>query len=86
MNTKHTPAPWLVHATPNDPDITHEIANVCCIYVGEDSHANARLIAAAPELLEALKGLIAPFNGQMQDKDAYKKANAALKKAEGETT
>lgn len=64
MNTKHTPGPWKC------PDITLDIITadrkqsiaVCHRSVDgnykpglQEAKANARLIAAAPELLEALK-------------------------------
>jgi hypothetical protein len=52
----HTPKPWPIHKTPNDADFTHEVAGICAIYAGnENAEADARLIAASPELLEALK-------------------------------
>ncbi len=54
-----------------------------------NSLANARLIAAAPEMLEALKALIAyqadnetEYLG-MQQIVAYQRAKAAIAKAEG---
>ena len=51
----------------------------------EESEANARLIAAAPELLEAAMAFIAPFDGieVVQDSDIAK-ARAAIAKATGE--
>jgi hypothetical protein len=49
---------------------------------GDESAANARLIAAAPELLEALRtALDASWNGPMPD-HARDKARAAIAKAE----
>ena len=41
--------------------------------------ANARLIAAAPDLLKALKDILAPYD----DPRDYKTARAAVAKAEG---
>jgi len=49
------------------------------------NEANARLIAAAPELLNALKGMLEGFD--VDDKyssDAVIKSRAAIKKATGE--
>jgi hypothetical protein len=51
------------------------------------TEANARLIAAAPDLLEALKGML----GVWEEDPAYghasaEKARAAIAKAEGENT
>lgn len=60
MNIKHTPGPWTVHSCEVHPH--HEIIAECGrrIATQNDYHdgqdkANARLIAAAPELLDALK-------------------------------
>jgi hypothetical protein len=89
--SKHTPGPWSV----DDP---HQIwAESAGEYVAitrvedwdtiprEQAEANARLIAAAPELLEALKAMLtnweeAPAYGS----DAAAKARAAIAKATGE--
>ena len=62
--TKHTPGPWEVHgnnivATKGNVDV----AVICYSgehFTGEDK-ANARLIAAAPELLEALRNVVGAF-------------------------
>lgn len=63
MNAKHTPGPWEIR----DVNVTfisigapehHSLADTWAIDEGvttEQLHANARLIAAAPELLEALE-------------------------------
>lgn len=61
MTTQHTPGPW--YRSPNGDYITD--SNNC--YVAQvtgaselakpTAHANARLIAAAPEMLDALKAL-----------------------------
>lgn len=56
MNTKHTPGPWTVRKDAIKFLITAKdnsgIAHTSGLHY--DSEANARLIAAAPELLEAL--------------------------------
>jgi hypothetical protein len=54
---KHTPGPWRVDSHFN---IFYKDAMVAfpCISGGLDQKANARLIAAAPELLEALENLL----------------------------
>jgi len=61
---KHTPGPWRL-AEGSVVDQTNTVIPISGIaqphgYVPEDdvSWANARLIAAAPELLEALKSLV----------------------------
>lgn len=99
----HTPGPSIaapyssvvgapVVASPNG----RSIANVTYFGLGEDfqnhddeSAANARLIAAAPDLLEALEELLAgvdrlpPREPWDEDGPVIKKARAALAKATG---
>lgn len=93
METKHTPGPWMFDATlkgdgsfggsyivSNNAKRTWPLAEV----YRED---NARLIAAAPELLEALKALVAdlkPYMGQGRMDDKIRNAIAAIAKAMGE--
>lgn len=56
-NSKHTPGPWIqngVYIGVHKP--FRNVARVMRLGVSEiEAQANARLIAAAPELLEALK-------------------------------
>ena len=93
METKHTPGPWMFDATlkgdgsfggsyivSNNAKRTWPLAEV----YRED---NAHLIAAAPELLEALKALVAdlkPYMGQGRMDDKIRNAIAAIAKAMGE--
>ena len=64
-HTKHTPGTWRTHKRTKDVGIFADtptmssvpIAEVCGVCV-DDVDANARLIAAAPELLEALEAII----------------------------
>jgi hypothetical protein len=54
MNSNHTPSPWK-----HDPTwglIMHGKQEICALHSGIE--ANAKLIASAPELLEALKELL----------------------------
>lgn len=56
-NAKHTPGPWLCHPSPVD-DSEYRVFNKDGDYLtlnDEEHTANARLIAAAPEMLEELK-------------------------------
>jgi hypothetical protein len=65
MNTAHTPGPWQVCWPLNNLDITEirtvknertgHIATAGVSFCKDETLANARLIAAAPELLEALR-------------------------------
>ena len=110
--SKHTPGPWLV-ATSNSwrRIVSLPMQSVCEPITQNDGHPDlyfrnggsdgpdARLIAAAPELLEALKQILAAYCGVMRsefdfpsrpwtperdnDIDALQ-AIAAIRKATGE--
>jgi len=93
-NTQHTPGPWSYHyeRTINRHIVRSGFAgerNICVTYgAGATSYecaANARLIAAAPELLEALEGLLnlEPPLLSAKEKKAYAIARAAIAKATG---
>jgi hypothetical protein len=64
--TKHTPGPWTAYNASNGRIYKfwrikagkHVVATVSDIDLTNEDYANARLIAAAPELLEALETLI----------------------------
>lgn len=88
----HTPGPWKTVTT--DEDITTKtiidednywIARVLNFDTDIDdiveSKANARLIAAAPELLEALKNIIIWDDGNLPG-DLIDAAKQVIKKAE----
>jgi hypothetical protein len=93
---RHTPGPWQTdqaeHDAPyQDIRIHAGKGSICCVWIDDaplhdynaEQRANARLIAAAPELLEALKAMLE--NGQ--DYTATRdKARAAIAKATGEKT
>ena len=100
MNTKHTPGPWFwddKDALPwTDYDKTDHMpylidANGRIVMSGEDirinNAANASLINAAPDLLEALKAMVSAYAGQVQNDGSYAvidvSARAAIAKAEG---
>ncbi len=96
MTTQYTPGPWrvgdaghTVFGPPNGNPSPESIALV-------RSKDNARLIAAAPEMLEALTAILAGFrSGELnvtkkrwEDSDPYNpalaEAQAAINKATGE--
>ncbi len=102
METKHTPGPWAYHNTPTP--FIHVAAGglpICQIYTSTahgqsmgEQFANARLIAAAPELLEALQAVLRSFPTDRDMRDAgweraeidlacrdYEAARAAISKA-----
>ena len=79
---KHTPGPWRVEMNGNymrlympEPGLKGDVARG---YVGE---ANARLIAAAPELLAALR-LVLAHDGVLTGAD-WTAIRAAIARAEG---
>lgn len=66
-NLKHTPAPWKISIEPFTILVTHLATNqkeesICQMSsrykTDEETAANSKLIAAAPELLEALMEII----------------------------
>ncbi len=59
--SKHTPGPWSVKTPLNDPRAFDVHAGMTILtrgYWAYNGEADARLIAAAPDLLEALKALV----------------------------
>ncbi|WP_164241985.1 hypothetical protein [Stenotrophomonas maltophilia] len=84
MSSKHTPGPWGIEQTDDTnwigfmrPDGKKVELIVCTTSrdnffkpeTQERNDANARLIAAAPELLEALKGLLDDVQGLMSESE-----------------
>lgn len=105
--TKHTPGPWHVREADGDPEVEDRIwaegdgtfatpeRHVAVIRCGlRESAANARLIAAAPELLEACRRARRVFAECAEDtagtqserdfKHLYYLMNAAIAKAIGD--
>lgn len=93
--SEHTPGPWKVfrgsrHQSDRNymavidsiPDVDGKVVANCICHIAstnEDAEANAKLIAAAPELLEALeKILIADYAVSREN------ARNAIAKAKGE--
>jgi len=91
MNTKHTPGPWSVcndgHETQSTFLIgTNENPDVARIYdITKEAPANAKLIAAAPELLAALQmayaDLVKAANERGQTNDFTTSAEAKVIRA-----
>ena len=86
--TKHTPGPWECRPSmeyPWDYEISTTTSEDRIEYPGEDK-ANARLIAAAPELLAALQVMLRNYAavhdiGDVEMQPAIYQANAAIQKA-----
>jgi hypothetical protein len=101
--SEHTPGPWTISPACGDfvvPQLDGFPSGVAAVAVAlrgapnrseEEVGANARLIAAAPELLDALKNLMhaehAPYRGPLQydsvREDAWDRARAAVARAAG---
>ena len=89
-NAQFTPGPWEVMperdwivVMPENCDIGHGKKYVACGGGNKEvNNANARLIAAAPELLAALEAMLVTF--YKPDSNACKLARAAISKAKGE--
>lgn len=83
----HTPGPWFVSI--GDPECVTfgSRADILALSYGEfidcNTPANARLIAAAPEMLEALKGMlrVCPSERHGMKLAEYEAARAAIAKA-----
>ena len=102
MSAQHTTGPWI-YAIPGDSFVASDSGLICrrpAVSGGGSApsnwEANARLIAAAPDLLDALQYLAAEFRSVVnsefathrcpdpaKDDPAYLKAMAAITKAIG---
>ena len=102
--SKHTPGPWALRRDPAHFDSLTEITGGICgntkpfrftleVSVGGDTdihtlEANARLIAAAPDLLEALEELVAWHTNSALEHHKIAEitviAQAAIAKARGQ--
>ena len=90
--TKHTAAPWHIGTPPPNGEQTIGAPNGMMVAIAttgvgmkEEMLANARLIAAAPELLEALKNISLCSQNSMSSKtECGTIARAAIAKATGE--
>lgn len=96
MNTKHTPGPWVVDDLGDEHFLrtnhrwgigaesspAYRVAKV--EGMGGESEATARLIAAAPELLEACKTLLMlSLPRDVSGERMVREARRAVEKAEG---
>jgi len=86
--TQHTPAPWIYSGIKNEEKVS------VTIFSGENGNlvgtitttkANANLIAAAPDLLDALKALMVTEDMLRNPKcQVMQSATRAIAKAQGE--
>jgi hypothetical protein len=91
--SQHTPGPWVVSSIDNTLYVGNSTAYVARAFLCHpltecESQANAHLISAAPDLLAALKRMVAITNGKGKDTDwfaAWSQADTAIARAEGRT-
>ena len=90
MSTQHTPGPWSVveDRVPASLEIFADKSAICECWRRADvatEMANARLISAAPDLLEALRNIVsAALRHQLEESDLeVVEARAAIAKATG---
>ena len=99
MSAKHTPGPWKAFNSINVIGVGNERSDVAWVRFEEcglmdtarsqeEDKANARLIAAAPDLLRALSDLIetitTPYASEVETRLAIKDAKIEISKATGE--
>ena len=92
MSAQHTPAPWSVEIDHhnNAPEFIrayadgemYDLASVLCDETGNAS-ANARLMAAAPDLLAALQDLLNATEETYDNRHERQAAIDAIAKAQG---
>ena len=88
-NAKHTPGKWTTKIRQPGTMLTveNETGEYVCSLLGGDEHKqeNARLIAAAPAMLEALRAVAALANGQGRANlmEVAGQAQQIIAKAEG---
>lgn len=90
MSTQHTPGPWVMFANSLGVGVTAkgsaDVARCNGFYEPnrkrDEEIANARLIAAAPDLLEALQYVMSAHGEQLTD--AFEQAQRAIAKATGQ--
>ncbi len=85
MKTQHTTGTWYAHDGQIYPEETGKTLALIPYYSGtEEQEANAKLISAAPELLEALKGTVEALSRMNPDSieaEWIGNANEAIRKA-----
>jgi hypothetical protein len=93
--SKHAPGPWMIDGNDISPEAHLELS-ICCMQpadfdasnakswvYGDATKANARLIAAAPDLLEALEACL-DYGSLTGAEWVLEKARAAIARARGE--
>ena len=88
MSGRWTPGPWRIKEWP----YRHIRSDAGCVFANDyKPYANARLIAAAPDLYEALEWAVNHFDGNTkcnanQETNCIEKCRDALAKARGDAS
>lgn len=80
MSTEHTRGPWFASDEDGEVYSLSDYSSVAIVLMNEEGKANARLIAAAPDLLAALKMCV------IERSEWLDEARAAIAKAEGRSS
>jgi len=89
MSAQHTPGPWIatwkfeIGPVSKEDDQSFGMVIPIADALGDNREANARLIAAAPQLLLACEGLLAIAETGVTSLGAIRVARAAIAKATG---
>lgn len=89
MTQKHTQGPWnlMYPDNPFDGFVAGPDDKLVAVGMGDDTRANARLIAAAPEILDALEQIVSLFPyfpAGSDERKALELAQEAIAKATGQ--
>lgn len=89
MNTKHTPGEWVVNydevcVRSDADDQSFGMLVPIAAVMDDNQEANARLIAAAPDLLAALQEAKHMFAGEYPSHPTTERIFSAIAKATGE--
>lgn len=85
MKTKHTQGEWTLDAFTNEDGIMIGVNGeppIALVYKGKKAQANAKLIAAAPDLLEACAWAIKQFK-RLADEGRYPEFMMSINGGEG---
>jgi hypothetical protein len=84
MKAQHSPAPWGVAYRAYSAKIVDADGKAVAMVTPRRDWWNADLIAAAPELLEALEWAVETADAEQYEASWYASARAAIAKAKGE--
>ena len=88
MSTQHTPAPWSLGSNGASTKVVDADGKAVCMLTYRKDYWNGDLIAASPDLLAALREIVAAVevgevDGFSPSGDWFREAKAALNKATG---